>query len=216
MTTVFPELLCLLQLCKNWIWCLIKRHRAGNSQSLTTKSFFKNKDHVKVSQVKLEVVKTVNFKKFNYLKPSRILPLHSHRFVTFLCPTNNNVSTQGWLYVNIINSWFFHSKFEMILFMQISFSTWWQKIDKTVKTMKGKKNLDIINIIFFKLAWTISFVPFPSSMFNCCSEEGSVAYHNKNSDWLRWGDVLSSLFVHSAKQNPKIKLSHDHDQPFCH
>lgn len=125
MTTVFPELLCLLQLCKNRIWCLTKRHGAGNFQRQTL--FLKNKDHMKVSKLKLEVVKTVNFEKFYYLKPSRILLLHSHHFVTFLCPRNKNVSTQGWLYANIINSWFFHSKFEMTLFMQNQFFKWWQK-----------------------------------------------------------------------------------------
>lgn len=135
--------------------------------------FLKNKDHMKVSKLKLEAVKTVNFKKFYYLKPSRILLLHSHHFVTFLCPRNKNVSTQGWLYANIINSWFFHSKFEMILFMQNQFFKWWQKIDKTVTTMKGKKKKSYYqHYIFQILAWTISFVPFPSSMFNknCCSE----------------------------------------------
>ena len=174
MTTVFPELLCLLQLCKNRIWCLTKRHGAGNFQRQTL--FLKNKDHMKVSQLKLEVVKTVNFEKFYYLKPSRILLLHSHHFVTFLCPRNKNVSTQGWLYANIINSWFFHSKFEMILFMQNQFFKWWQKIDKTVTTMKGKKKISYYQQYIFQiLAWTISFVPFPSSMFNCCSEEESVA-----------------------------------------
>ena len=59
---------------------------------------------MKVSKLKLEVVKRVNYKKFYYLKPSRILLLHSHHFVTFLCPRNKNASTQGWLYANIINS----------------------------------------------------------------------------------------------------------------
>lgn len=120
-----PELLCLLQRCKNRIWCLTKRHGAGNFQRQTL--FLKNKDHMKVSKLKLEVVKTVNYKKFYYLKPSRILLLHWHHFVTFLCPRNKNVSTQGSLYANIINSWFFHSKFEMILFMQNQFFKWWQK-----------------------------------------------------------------------------------------
>ena len=89
--------------------------------------FLKNKDHMKVSKLKLEAVETVNLKKFYYLKPSRILLLHSHHFVTFLCPRNKNVSPQGWLYANIINSWFFHSKLEMILFMQNQFFKWWQK-----------------------------------------------------------------------------------------
>ena len=61
---------------------------------LKDKLFLKNKDHVKVSQLNLEEVKTVNFGKIKYLKPSRILLPHSHHFVTFLCPTNKNVSTR--------------------------------------------------------------------------------------------------------------------------
>ena len=181
MTTVFPELLCLLQLCKNRIWCLIKRHGAGNSQRQTL--FLKNKDNVKVSHLKLEVVKTLNFKNLTYLKPSRILLLHSHHF-----PTNKNVSTQGWLYANIINSWFFSFKiWDDSLHAKSVFQVDGKKIDKTVKTMKDKKKLSYCqHHIFPILASTISFVAFPSSMFNCFSEEGSVAYHNKNSDWLRW------------------------------
>ena len=89
-----------------------------------------------------------------------------------------------------------------------------KKLTKLLQQWKVKKKSYYQHYIFQILAWTISFVPIPSSMFNCCSEEGSVAYHNKNSDWLRWGDVLSSIFVHSAKQYPKIKLSYE--QPFCH
>ena len=126
--------------------------------------FLKNKDHMKVSKLKLEVVKTVNFEKFYYLKPSRILLLHSHHFVTFLCPRNKNVSTQGWLYANIINSWFFHSKFEMILFIKNQFFKWWQKIDKTVTTMKGKKNKLLSTLYFSNFSLNHLFCPF--SFFN--------------------------------------------------
>lgn len=126
--------------------------------------FLKNKDHMKVSKLKLEAVKTVNLKKFYYLKPSRILLLHSHHFVTFLCPRNKNVSTQGWLYANIINSWFFHSKFEMILFMQNQFFKWWQKIDITVTTMKGKKKKLLSTLYFSNFSFNHLFCPF--SFFN--------------------------------------------------